>query len=225
MNIHDDVKAVMSTNTPAQRTAVDVRQPTLVQAIANSQRYERKGKKWKELTDAITYFIAKDALPIYTVEKPRFKQLLSSLDPRYEVPSRSCFSMTALPTLNASTRDKEKQELSEVQHFSATTDLWFSIRMQPYISYTIHFIHDEWKLQNRCLQTHFLPDDHTGENLVEVMEATLEAWELNAANQVCLTTDNGTNFNHAAELFGWTRLSCFGHNLHLAIANAPKDNH
>ena len=203
---------------------MDVRQPTLAEAVANSQRYERKGKKWKELTDTITYFIAKDALPNYTVEKPGFKRLLNSLDPRYEVPSRSYFSRTALPTLYASTRDKVKQELSKVEYFSATTDLWSSIGMRPYISYTIHSIDDEWKLQNRCLQTHFLPDDHTGENLLEAMEATLATWELNGANQVCLTTDNGTNLIRVAELLGWTRLSCFGHNLHLAIPNALKDD-
>ena len=71
--IHADVKAAMSAKGPARRTVVDVRQSTLAEAVANSQRYERKGKKWKELTDAITYFIAKDALPIYTVEKPGFK--------------------------------------------------------------------------------------------------------------------------------------------------------
>ena len=62
--------------TPAQRTVVDIRQPTLAEMIANSQRYmyEQKGKKWKELTGTTTsFFIAKDALPIYTVEKPGFK--------------------------------------------------------------------------------------------------------------------------------------------------------
>ena len=41
---------------------------------------------------------------------------------------------------------------------------------------------------------------------MEAMEATLEAWELNAANQVCLTIDNGINFITVAELLGWTRL-------------------
>ena len=54
-----DVKAAMSTEAPAQRTVVDVRQPTLAEAVANSQRYKWKVSKWKELTDAIAYFIAK----------------------------------------------------------------------------------------------------------------------------------------------------------------------
>ena len=28
--------------------------------------YEQKDAKWKELIDTVTYFIAKDSLPIYT---------------------------------------------------------------------------------------------------------------------------------------------------------------
>ena len=49
------------------------------------------------------------------------------------------------------------------------------------------------KPTNRCLQTQYLPDNHTGENLAEAMMLALEAWELDVARQVCLTTDNGSN--------------------------------
>lgn len=38
--------------------------------------------------------------------------------------------------------------------------------------------------------------------------------------QVCLTTDNGSNILAAARSLDWVRLSCFGHNLHLAITKA-----
>lgn len=141
-------------------------------------------------------------------------------DGRYEVPSRSYFSRTALPTLYASTRKQVNQELSNVQYLSATTDMWSSIGMRPYMSYTVHYIDDEWKLRNRCLQTQFLPDDHTGEHLAEAMEAALGAWDLHAANQTCLTTNNGSNIKNAAGHLLWPRLSCFGHNLHLAITKA-----
>ena len=44
---------------------------------------------------------------------------------------------------------------------------------------------------SRCLQTSFIPEDHTGENLAEAMKSSLEAWELDESKQVCLTTDSG----------------------------------
>ena len=74
--------------------------------------------------------------------------------------------------------------------------------------------------QDKCLQTQFLPEDHTAEVLSEAMEATLEAWNLTATKQVCLTTDNGANIVKAARDLGWVQLACFGHNLHLAITKS-----
>ena len=117
----------------------------------------------------MTYYIAKYSLPIYTVEISGFQRMLNTFDAKCEVPSQTYFSRTAIPTLYASVREQVKQELSTVQYFLATTDLWSSIGMKPYMSYTVHFVNEEWKLQTRCLQAKFLPDDHTGENLAEAM--------------------------------------------------------
>ena len=96
--------------------------------------------------------------------------------------------------------------------------------MVPYMSYTIHFISSCWELKSRCLQTQFLPEDHTGENLAEAMEATLDSWGLTNKKQVCLTTDSGSNIINAAARLKWPRLACFGHNLHLAITNSIKND-
>lgn len=52
------------------------------------------------------------------------------------------------------------------------------------------------------------------------MKATLESWNLDYSNQVCLTTDSGSNVIKVAEDLNWPRLTCFGHNLHLAITKA-----
>ena len=108
-----------------------------------------------------------------------------------------------------------------MRYFLATTDLWSSKGMKPYLSYTIHFICN-WKLLSRCLQTSFMPEDHTGENLAEAIKCSLEAWELDESKQVCLTTDSGANIVNAVSRLQWKRLSCFGHNLHLAITNSIK---
>jgi len=42
---------------------------------------------------------------------------------------------------------------------------------------------------------------------------------------VCITTDNGSNILRAIRtILNWTHLPCFGHNLHLTIGNALKDD-
>ena len=150
--------------------------------------------------------------------------MLNKFDATYHLTSQKYFSQKALPNLYTSVKNKVKQELSDVKYFSATTDLWSSTGMIPYMSYTVHYISKEWKLSNRCLQTQFLPEDHNAENLGEAMTITLESWDLNASNQVCLITNNGSNLIKAAADLNWPRLSCFGHNLHLAITKALKDD-
>ena len=115
--------------------------------------------------------------------------------------------------------------ISVTKHYAATTDLWSSVTSAPYMTYTVHFIDQEWNLKSWCLQTLFVPQDHDADNLADVMVETLDNWGLDPNNQVCLTTDNGSNIVCAtSERLKWNRLSCFGHNLHLAVVNSMKDD-
>ena len=104
------------------------------------------------------------------------------------------------------------------------SDLWSSIGLKPYLSYTVHYISPDWKLESKCLQTHFMPEDHTAENLGEALKTTLESWDLLPEKQVCITTDSGSNIVKATRDLHWPRLACFGHNLHLAVSKAVDDS-
>ena len=86
-------------------------------------------------------YIAKDMVPMYTVEKPGFINMQKVLDPKYVLPGRIFFSDVALPQLYNCTRQRIAKELEEVSFYSATTDLWSSRTMQPYMSLTVHFYH------------------------------------------------------------------------------------
>lgn len=155
-----------------------------VRLIANS--YEKTGKRWKELTESVTYFLAKDNQAMYTVEKPGFKKMLTIFDARYKPPGCKYFSETAIPGLYSTLREQVVTELSSVKYLSATTDLWSSIGLRPYLSYTVHYIDSTWTLKSTCLQTHYMPEDHTADNLVEALTTTLESWNLQPHYQVCI---------------------------------------
>ena len=169
---------------------------TKLKAVDKSTaKYGLGSRKWQELTDSVTYCIAKDLMPIHTLNKEGFKTLLNSFDPKYEVPSRKYFSQTALLVLYAKTCEEISNELEGVKgggYFAATTDLWSSTTSELYISYIAHFINHNWELRSCCLQIMFMPEQHTGENITEAIQATLEAWRLQEAHQVCLTTDSGS---------------------------------
>ena len=174
---------------------------------------------------SVTYFLAKDMLPVYTVEKSGFKQILSKFNPRYDLPSRNYFSRVAIPTLYCEVKSELQQKINDQQFafYAGTTDLWSSITSEPYLSYTIHYIDKDWNMCSKCLQTHYMPEAHTAVNLQEALTASLGQWNLDPYKQVAITTDSGANIKLACELLGWQRLSCFRHNLDLAVNKGLDD--
>ena len=178
------------------------------------------------LTKGVTYWLAKDSQPEYAVEKPGFKCMLKVFNPRYECPSRNYFSRIAIPKLFVETYDRIKHTLSgsEVGFFSATTDLWTSCAKDPFLSYTVHYISPDWESKSICLCTHYIVEDHTGENLKVSLLEIFEEWNLTPDHQVAITTDSGSNIKLACRLLGWKRLPCFAHNLDLAITKGLRDS-
>ena len=200
------------------------KQVTLPAAIEQTRPYPSGSKRAQEITNALSHFIAKEMMPFNIVERPGFQKLLNKLDDRYEIPSRKYFTKVAIPALYTSTRGRIAESLKSVEYYSITTDMWSSSKMEPYLAVTIHFVDKEWVLQSHYLQTVFVPEDHTAENLVPVFQGVLESWGLPENRLACATTDNGTNIVAAMRDLKWNRLLCFGHNLHLAITNSMKSD-
>jgi len=93
--------------------------------------------------------MAKEMIPIYTVENPGFRRMVTKLDPRYKLPSRKYFTKTTLPSLYSETRDKVGKELQEAEYYSVTTDLWSSSgKLEPYLAVTVHYINKAWELKS-----------------------------------------------------------------------------
>ena len=214
--IHDELirKQKDKTTTPTPSTHS---QKSIPSTMFNSTPYPPNSEKRKKITAAIGHFLAKDMQPISTVEGDAFKKLIHALDTRYALPSRHHFSRVVLPNMYLQCREQVSNVVSKADNFAATTDLWSSRTMEPYISLTLHFIDSEFCLNVRCLQTAFMPEDHTGLNIALGLRESLAEWGLPEGKLVCITTDTAANIKLAVEVNGWLRLQCFGHRLHLAI--------
>ena len=134
----------------------------------------------KTLTNAVTYCLARDMLPLSTVDKPGFRKMLQQFNPRYQLPTRKHFTKVAVPALvnEVKSEIEEKIKIKQLDYYSATTDLWTSAAGDPYMTFTVHFIDANWDLKSYCLQTHYLPMDHTGTNFAEALEETIQQWDL-----------------------------------------------
>ena len=78
-------------------------QPTITDAIEATKKFSAKSLRALELNRAMTYFIAKDEQPLYTVEKPA---LVSKLNPRYELPGPKYFMEHQFPQLYNEIKEK-----------------------------------------------------------------------------------------------------------------------
>lgn len=150
-------------------------------------------QRHKEITNAIAYHLAKDMAPINTTENEGFKAMIKTLGMRYSLPSRNYFSSVALPSLYTQCRMTVEEELQNMQNSVATADLWSSRTMEPYLRLTMHFITSDFNMNSCCLQTAFIPADHTGEELAQGLKESLNSWSLEEEKMVCITTDNGAN--------------------------------
>ena len=156
----------------------------------------------KKFTRAVTRFLAKDMLPPYAVDKSGFREMIKTINPRYQLPHKDHFSQFAIPSLYAEVRtDVEKKITSSRFYYSATTDLWSSCTTEPYLSYTLHFIDD----------------------LQDALSSTIQDWNLDETRQIVITTDNASNIRLACQLLKWRQLTCFSHNLDLAVRKGLSD--
>ena len=220
-----EVRPIKLNSTATSTASTKEGQQTMEQCVARSQMISTSSTEHKKLTRAVTRFLAKDMLPPYAVDKSGFREMIKTINPRYQLPHKDYFSRFAISSLYAEVHtDVEKKITSSRFYYSATTDLWSSCTTEPYLSYTLHVIDDEWSLQSYCLQANFMPVSHTGENLQDALSSTIQDWNLDETRQVVITTDNASNIRLACQLLKWRQLTCFGHNLDLAVRKGLSDH-
>ncbi len=107
-------------------------QTTIDQSFTNATSYGKTSTRHKELTDAVTRFLAKDMMAVNTVSKEGFVGLINKLDRRYRLPSRNYFSHVAIPQIYDTCVKTVSSELHQLDFYASTTDLWSRRTAEPY---------------------------------------------------------------------------------------------
>ena len=80
--------------------------------------------------------------------------MVSIFDLRYTLLSRNYFSEKVIPRMYSQVRENiVKPAVTKASFYVVTTDLWTSYARHPFMSFTIHFIDDKWKLKTFYLDT------------------------------------------------------------------------
>lgn len=189
-----------------------------------NQKYSRTSQRHLNITTAIGMFIAKDLRPYSVVENEGFRNLLTVIDPRYEVPSRTHFATSVLPKMYHTVKDKVVSDLKTATAISLTTDGWTSLATEGYNTVTAHYIDGGWKMQSYTLQTRKMDLSHTGVNLSEMLTYAIEEWDLKRYGfNPAISTDNASNVVNSVKLANMEiHVRCFAHTLNLATQKGLK---
>lgn len=122
--------------------------------------------------------MVKSMLPINTVDKKPFWDMLSHFQPCYPVPSRKVFSDMIVPSI-ANTKEIIQTELLSGRYVSFTTDIWTESKTNySFISVTAHWINAHWLRRDFVLDTPHFPGSHTAVRIAEKLQQVLVDWSL-----------------------------------------------
>ena len=178
--------------------------------------YAPHSLKAKTINRGLAEFLVRDQRPISLIEGDGFRDFVKLLDPRYEVISRNtCLERYVVPLYNV-TVNGLKRDLARAPSHSFTTDAWTNVKMQSFITTTVHYIDPEKvELRKYVLDTNYVTESHTSDKLCREMEETEERWQLKNVTGV---SDNAANITNAFVKHGIPHLGCFAHTINLCVS-------
>lgn len=221
----------LSTQTTSQSTSSfsthsDNTEQVIVQPKITSMFFSPSvtAKRQEEITDSLVKCIAKDMLPLSTVNGVGFLELMNKMAPNYEVPSRFTIKRR-LEGLYQTERYKVAKKIQSIESIALTTDCWTSKSNESYISVTAHGINEDWKIVNYILTTEVMDDRHTSINLKEKLIGIMKDWQV-YDKTICIVHDNALNIKNAVVSMAPDIKSrtCFAHSLQLCINKGLEEN-
>ena len=188
------------------------------------EKWNRSSAESQAMDHDIASWIAEDGLPLYLLQKSGFKKFMAKRFPQYDICSRTHL-LSLIDKLYEERRGNLLTELSQIPSLAITTDLWTSVANDSYLSLTAHFISLNWELKHVVLGTFPMPEgeSHSADTIEAKLKELLESWNVNR-KVMCCVTDNAKNIVNACSQLGLPNLSCFGHNINLAL-KAGTDQH
>ena len=119
-----------------------------------------------------------------------------------------------LSMLQTTLKDLENEKLQP----AVTCDIWTNKAMKDSaISFTIHYIDQEFKMHMLSLGAIPFNETHTSENIVDKLTSLAEDTLGLKSLDVILTTDGAENMAKSARLGGLFWIRCLLHTIHIAV--------
>lgn len=174
---HSTVYESLSANPTTPTKAAE--QGSIDKFVMAPKKYGPADRRQQQITDALVMFVAGDLIPFSVVDSPYFRSLLSTADPRFQMPSRKHLVSKLLREKCASLQADVKQRLKSAQSVCVTLDIWSSRQMRSYLGISAHYIND-WTMNTVVLACKRFHGRHTADNILQEYEETIAWFDLTA---------------------------------------------
>jgi hypothetical protein len=202
--------------------------PDMFQPQTSGSNWTKDHPKQKLITDKITRMICRDIQPFSVLEDKGFRDVIKTAEPRYVMPSRKTFTNELIPQLYSETVAAVKSDMSNAVCIAVTTDGWTSRANNSYLSYTAHFLTENFEPRNYCLNVENVDESHTAQNLANSLSQCIGTWtsegQRRGLMKLYVVADNAANIQAAINKLPQCKsLSCFAHTLQLVVNGAIKN--
>jgi hypothetical protein len=131
-----------------------MKQATLPLFVESKRLYDINDERARKIHKAICEMLCLNSMPFNFVESVGFKELMSSVCPRYKVPSRKYFSDNLIPKVYLKVQETVKRILNDRPNegITITSDIWTFGGGHDYISVTAHFIDVDFERNHVLLE-------------------------------------------------------------------------
>lgn len=161
-------------------------------------------------------------MPYKTVTSEGFQDLWQSLGRSIpalpQLPSRTTISVNCLNDIYNCFKQKLIEKLAAApEHATIAVDLWTdSHRRTCYITYTYHYMNDQWQINTAVLETSVFERPHTAKRLEEHFKQTIASYDL-SKKKITLVTDGESALQKASRDLKLRRQHCICHSIHLLL--------
>ena len=169
-------------------------QLTLAESIRPKNTYGKESDRYKLITKKLAIFIGSTNAAYNMVENLEFKDFLHAMDSRYTVPGRAAIGKE-IEKVVIELKANIGSFLQESKKISICADIWSKKGMtSSYLGVTGHFFsRKDHRRHSATLAVRRMPQQHTGENIRELVESILDEWEIPPSKISATLTDNGSN--------------------------------
>ena len=143
--------------------------------------------------DLLSKVFFQNNIPFTVLENKYFKDFISFLNPNFDLPSSQTLTDKLIPEKFLETKLKIKKILESIESVNLDLDIWSNKTGFSFLSINIHFIDQNFELNNFLLDLVPLEKDHNSKNLYNYVISCINDFGMSSEKIFCIITDNSKN--------------------------------